>query len=132
VTDGLDVNYDTSGPMGISRLSLSKPVIAAVAGYAVAGGLELACWCDLRVVEEDAVFGVFCRRWGTTFLPPHLPSSSTPILHFLFLPLRASFSFHTLNSFRSTAYRWRHSTVDPIDWFVKGDGFNFNWKTCKG
>jgi enoyl-CoA hydratase len=52
------------GPMGVSRLVLSKPVIAAVSGYAVAGGLELALWCDLRVVEEDAIFGVFCRRWG--------------------------------------------------------------------
>lgn len=52
------------GPMGPSRLMLNKPVIAAVAGYAVAGGLELACWCDMRVVERTAVFGVFCRRWG--------------------------------------------------------------------
>lgn len=52
------------GPMGPSRLRLSKPVVAAVAGHAVAGGLELALWCDLRVVEESAVFGVFCRRWG--------------------------------------------------------------------
>jgi enoyl-CoA hydratase len=47
---------------------LSKPVIAAVAGYAVAGGLELACWCDLRVMEEDATFGVFCRRWGVPLI----------------------------------------------------------------
>ncbi|MDE3114292.1 MAG: crotonase/enoyl-CoA hydratase family protein [Pseudomonadota bacterium] len=55
-------------PMGPTRLMLSKPVIAAVAGHAVAGGLELACWCDLRVVEEDAVFGVFCRRWGVPLI----------------------------------------------------------------
>ncbi|MCC6332464.1 MAG: crotonase/enoyl-CoA hydratase family protein [Myxococcales bacterium] len=56
------------GPMGPSRMLLSKPVIAAVAGHAVAGGLELASWCDLRVAEEDAVFGVFCRRWGVPLI----------------------------------------------------------------
>ena len=56
------------GPMGPSRMLLSKPVIAAVEGYAVAGGLELACWCDLRVAARDAVFGVFCRRWGVPLI----------------------------------------------------------------
>jgi|HubBroStandDraft_6_1064221.scaffolds.fasta_scaffold488792_1 enoyl-CoA hydratase len=56
------------GPMGPSRMALSKPVIAAISGYAVAGGLELALWCDLRVAEEDAVFGVFCRRWGVPLI----------------------------------------------------------------
>lgn len=56
------------GPMGPSRMLLGKPVIAAVAGHAVAGGLELALWCDLRVAEETAVFGVFSRRWGVPLL----------------------------------------------------------------
>jgi len=56
------------GPMGPTRLQLSKPVIAAVTGYAVAGGLELALWCDLRVAEDSAVFGVFCRRWGVPLI----------------------------------------------------------------
>jgi enoyl-CoA hydratase len=56
------------GPMGPSRMLLSKPVIAAVEGFAVAGGLELAAWCDLRVAARDAVFGVFCRRWGVPLI----------------------------------------------------------------
>lgn len=90
--DGAD--YDTTGVMGFSRLTLTKPVIAAVQGFAVAGtlvssalwsilfvvvlfliiaflfvgGLELACWCDMRVAEENAVFGVFCRRWGVPLI----------------------------------------------------------------
>ena len=59
---------DGDGPMGPTRLRLSKPVVAAVAGHAVAGGLELALWCDLRVVEADAVLGVFCRRWGVPLI----------------------------------------------------------------
>ncbi|AET68484.1 enoyl-CoA hydratase/carnithine racemase [Desulfosporosinus orientis DSM 765] len=60
----MDPDMSKDGPMGPTRMRLSKPVIAAVSGYAVAGGLELSCWCDLRVVERDAAFGVFCRRFG--------------------------------------------------------------------
>jgi len=59
---------DGNGPMGPSRMLLDKPVIAAVEGYAVAGGLELALWCDLRVAATDATFGVFCRRWGVPLI----------------------------------------------------------------
>ncbi|GAA3529505.1 crotonase/enoyl-CoA hydratase family protein [Aeromicrobium panaciterrae] len=64
----LDPAGGGDGPMGPTRMELSKPVIAAIAGHAVAGGLELALWADLRVVEEDAVLGVFCRRWGVPLI----------------------------------------------------------------
>ncbi len=57
-----------NGPMGPSRLALVKPVIAAISGHAVAGGLELALWCDLRIGEVDSVLGVFCRRWGVPLI----------------------------------------------------------------
>ncbi len=69
--EGVDTNRlapDGDGPMGPTRMLLSKPVIAAIAGHAVAGGLELALWCDLRVAEEDAVLGVFCRRFGVPLI----------------------------------------------------------------
>ncbi|WP_374594633.1 crotonase/enoyl-CoA hydratase family protein [Sphingosinicella sp.] len=65
---GNRVDVAGDGPMGPSRLVLSKPVIAAIEGFAVAGGLELAVWCDMRVAARSAVFGVFCRRWGVPLI----------------------------------------------------------------
>ena len=67
-TAGNRLAADGDGPLGCTRMLLGKPVIAAVEGYAVAGGLELALWCDLRVAARDAVFGVFCRRWGVPLI----------------------------------------------------------------
>lgn len=64
----IQVTEDGDGPLGPTRMMLSKPVIAAVSGYAVAGGLELALWCDLRVAESDSTFGIFCRRWGVPLI----------------------------------------------------------------
>lgn len=64
----LNEDMAAMAPMGCTRLMLSKPVIAAVSGYAVAGGTELALWCDLRVMEETATFGIFCRRWGVPLI----------------------------------------------------------------
>jgi enoyl-CoA hydratase len=68
VLAGAGTSFCAGGLLGISRRTLSKPVIAAVQGYAVAGGLELALWCDLRVLEDDAHVGVFCRRWGVPLI----------------------------------------------------------------
>lgn len=65
---GNRIGADGDGPMGPTRMRLGKPVIAAISGHAVAGGLELALWCDLRVAADDAVLGVFCRRWGVPLI----------------------------------------------------------------
>ncbi len=66
--EGNRVAADGDGPMGPTRMRLTKPVVAAIEGYAVAGGLELAVWADLRVAARDAVLGVFCRRWGVPLI----------------------------------------------------------------
>ena len=70
ISEGAPNRFELFGdaPMGVSRMHLSKPVIAAISGYAVAGGLELALWCDLRVAEKDAIMGVFCRKWGVPLI----------------------------------------------------------------
>lgn len=68
VSGSNQLSPDGDGPMGPSRMVLGKPVIAAVAGHAVAGGLELALWCDLRVMERSAIMGVYCRRWGVPLI----------------------------------------------------------------
>ena len=68
MSNRIDPDMTTDGPMGPSRMVLTKPVIAAISGHAVAGGIELAAWCDLRVMEADAVVGVFCRRWGVPLI----------------------------------------------------------------
>ena len=68
MSNRIDPDMSTDGPMGPSRMVLSKPVIAAISGHAVAGGIELAAWCDLRIMEADAVVGVFCRRWGVPLI----------------------------------------------------------------
>ncbi|GAB20001.1 putative enoyl-CoA hydratase [Gordonia effusa NBRC 100432] len=66
--DGNKLNLEGDGPMGPTRMNLSKPVVAAINGHAVAGGLELAIWCDMRVADDDAILGVFCRRWGVPLI----------------------------------------------------------------
>ncbi|QUD82086.1 crotonase/enoyl-CoA hydratase family protein [Gordonia polyisoprenivorans] len=100
------VEADGDGPMGPTRLRLGKPVIAAISGHAVAGGLELAIWADLRVADDDAVLGVFCRRWGVPLIDggtvrlPHLIGSSRAmdlILTGRAVPAREAFDMGLVN-----------------------------------
>ena len=116
---------DGPGPMGPTRLTLSKPVIAAVEGYAVAGGIELALWCDLRVAAEDAIFGVFCRRFGvplcdlgTVRLPRIIGHGRAMDLiltgRAVAAPRRSRWAWPTVSCPR--ARRWRPPSPWPTSW----------------
>lgn len=98
---GNKVSKKGYGPMGPTRMQLSKPVIAAISGYAVAGGLELALWCDLRIAEKNAIFGVFCRRYGvplidggTVRLPRLIGLSRAMDMILTGRPVKAEEAFH--------------------------------------
>lgn len=113
------------GPLGCTRMRLSKPVIAAVAGHAVAGGLELALWCDLRVVEETATFGVYCRRWGVplvdggTFRLPRLIGTSRAmdlILTGRPVPAREAFEIGLANRLVPPGRRGRRPRPSRPSW----------------
>ncbi len=121
--DANAVHRTGPGPMGPTRMVLSKPVIAAVSGYAVAGGLELALWCDLRVAEEDAVFGVFCRRWGVPLI-----DGGTVRLPRLIGQSRAMDMILTGRACAAPTRRWRWGW--PIGWCrrVKRDRRPRSWR----
>lgn len=100
--NGNVISVDGDGPMGPSRMLLKKPVIAAISGYCVAGGLELACWADMRVGDETSVFGVFCRRFG--------------------VPLIVSF-------IKLKRLGWWYSKNTKINWTFKSFRYDFNRKS---